>query len=314
VASALQILSGTFGVKNITPTDPGIIKLAQLRSGTYGGIGNVTITPAQEAAQLLGLAPDPLAKLARSGALDKSSTFLDKTLPNLLLAGSAAVAGFGFGGALGTVASGAIKTAPSLVPTPQPVRSNTMAFSDGDSGFSFDSLFGGINQALQGGLGTTLLGLGQQAATGYINQQFAQPVSYQTNMAAVPAVVGAGRAVATVGRGFFNRFPSLATGIQALRNQGKNVTRANLYSLMKRFGPDFLIGGGILTAAAVSELAMAGPGRRRMNPGNVKALRRAHRRMKSFHHICAVNDRLTGHRRRSKAIGFARGTTITQVK
>jgi hypothetical protein len=106
----------------------------------------------------------------------------------------------------------------------------------------------------------------------------------------------------------------LATGIQALRNQGKNVTRSNLYSLMKRFGPDFLITGGILSAAAVSELAMAGPGRRRMNPGNVKALRRAHRRMKSFHHICAVNDRLTGHRRRRSAPVGAGFTKITQVK
>jgi hypothetical protein len=105
-----------------------------------------------------------------------------------------------------------------------------------------------------------------------------------------------------------------ATGIQALRNKGANVTRSSLYSMMKRFGPDFLIGGGILGAAAVSELAMAGPGRRRMNPGNVKALRRAHRRMKSFHHVCQVNDTLLTHRRRKPAgRGFA-GTSITQVK
>jgi len=181
-----------------------------------------------------------------------------------------------------------------------------MAFSDGDTGFSFDNFFGGINQAMQGGLGQTLLGLGTQAATGFIQQQFApQPVSYpmsypsgpvaQPVMASVPAL---GRAVATVGRGFFNRFPNLATSLQALRNRGANVSRSTMYSALKRFGPEMLVSGGILTAAAVSELAVAGPGRRRMNPGNVKALRKAHRRMKSFHKVCVDNDQLLKRRRK----------------
>jgi len=171
----------------------------------------------------------------------------------------------------------------------------TMAFQDGSDGF-FSDLFGGFNQALQGGLGNQLLNLGTQALTGYVNQQFApQPVSMgiaQPTMAAVPAISGAGRAIATVGRGFFNRFPNLATSIQALRNRGSNVSRSSLYSAMRRFGPEMLVSGGLLTAAAVSELAVAGPGRRRMNPGNVKALRRAHRRMRSFHKVCVDNDQL----------------------
>jgi hypothetical protein len=117
-----------------------------------------------------------------------------------------------------------------------------------------------------------------------------------------------------IGRSFFNRFPALATAIQSLRNRGANVTRGQLWSLMKRFGGDFLISGGILTAAAVSELAIAGPGRRRMNPGNVKALRKAHRRMKSFHRVCQMNDHLLGaggrRRKRPLAVG---ATNITRV-
>jgi hypothetical protein len=172
-----------------------------------------------------------------------------------------------------------------------------MAFQDGDSGF-FGDIWGGINQTLQGGLGQNLLNIGQQALSGFVTQQFApQPVSMnmggaQPVMASVPAIARAGGAIATVGRGFFNRFPNLATSIQALRNRGSNVSRSSLYSAMRRFGPEMLVSGGLLTAAAVSELAVAGPGRRRMNPGNVKALRRAHRRMKSFHKVCVDNDQL----------------------
>lgn len=210
-------------------------------------------------------------------------------------------------------------------PLPKPVvvgRIPTMSFADGTSdGFDLSSVFGGINQALQGGLGQSLLGLGTQLGSAYISSSFgpvysgipgtsgpvAQPV-----MSSVPAIA---RGAMTVGRTLFNRFPNLATAIQRLRNAGANVTRSRLWSLMKRFGPDFLISGGILTAAAASELAMAGPGRRRMNPGNIKALRKAHRRMKSFHHVCKTNDMLLGgsHRRKASSSGrFA--TSITQVK
>lgn len=111
-------------------------------------------------------------------------------------------------------------------------------------------------------------------------------------MASVPAVAGAaGRAM--VSRGFFARFPNLATAIQQFRNTGRaNITRKKLYGALKRFGPDMLITGGILTAAAVSELAVAGPGTKRMNPGNVKALRRSMRRLESFHRLCMKADKL----------------------
>lgn len=125
-----------------------------------------------------------------------------------------------------------------------------------------------------------------------------QPVS----AGSVPGTVlrGAGavaRTGAVVGRSFFNKWPNLATAIQKMRNAGQNVSRSKLYSMMRRFGPDFLITGGILSAAAVSELIMAGPGHRRMNVGNVKALRRGMRRIEGFHRLCTKADRL----RRPKA-------------
>lgn len=118
---------------------------------------------------------------------------------------------------------------------------------------------------------------------------------------AMRAAAVAGTAVATVGRSFFNKYPNLATAIQMLRNQGRNITRAKLYSAMKRFGPELLVSGGILTAAAVSELMVAGPGTRRMNPANSRALRRAAGRIRSFHKLCQHTDLLkTRHRRPCK--------------
>jgi len=101
-----------------------------------------------------------------------------------------------------------------------------------------------------------------------------------------------------VARGFFQRFPNLGLAIQQLRDRGFKVRRAQLWNLLKRFGPEVLITGGLLTAAAVSELMVAGPGHRRMNPANSKALRRSVRRIKSFHRLCVSTDLIkTGARR-----------------
>lgn len=102
-----------------------------------------------------------------------------------------------------------------------------------------------------------------------------------------------------VARGFFNRYPNLGLALQQLRDRGMTVKRSQLYSMLKRFGPEVLITGGLLTAAAVNELMVAGAGRRRMNPANVHALRRSIRRVDSFHKLCVMTDRLRRPRRSS---------------
>lgn len=118
---------------------------------------------------------------------------------------------------------------------------------------------------------------------------------------------------ATVGRRFFQKYPNLATAIQKYRNAGMSqVTRGRLYSLLKRFGPELVISGGILTAAAVSELMMAGPGRRRMNPANVKALRRSVRRLEGFHKLCTHVDRLRRPARSRKGARVGSGSTFVR--
>lgn len=134
--------------------------------------------------------------------------------------------------------------------------------------------------------------------------QFAVPVANRGVPAPAPrpgtgqgGILGPLLRGGTVGRGFFNKWPNLATAIQKMRNAGQNVSRSKLYSMLKRFGPDFLVSAGILTAAAVSELALAGPGHRRMNPANSKALRRATRRIKSFHRLCGDADIIKTRRR-----------------
>lgn len=306
MATALDILKGTFGVQAPIATDPGIIKLSEIKSGQIEGFGNFTYTPELTAAIVRGEVRDPLLEVyAKNDELGYGPL-----VTKIATAAFGAVAGFGLGGILGAGISGATKLVEQAASTPKP-PGGPMAFSDGDSGFSLPSL-GDIGSIFQGQLGRDLLGIGTQALSGFVANQFApQP----TMMAAAGPVMRAGGAVATVGRAFFNRFPNLAAGIQRLRNAGANVTRSSLWSMMKRFGPDFLVAGGILTAAAVSELAMAGPGRRRMNPGNVKALRRAHRRMKSFHNVCMTNDRLLGGRRSTKRKGsFGGATSVVNVK
>jgi len=75
MATAIDILKGTFGVQSVTPTDPGIIKLAEIRSGEYAPGLTATITPESEAAQLLGLTPDPLKGINLRG-----NQFLDVDL------------------------------------------------------------------------------------------------------------------------------------------------------------------------------------------------------------------------------------------
>lgn len=118
-------------------------------------------------------------------------------------------------------------------------------------------------------------------------------------MAAAPIIRGAAQAVA----GF--AAPILARMSQAL---GRNVSLRAAMIIIRRLGKTLSSPTAIAAAVglSVSELsqlltasALSGSSGRRMNVGNVKALRRAHRRIKGFHKLCGENDRLKAPRRRT---------------
>lgn len=165
----------------------------------------------------------------------------------------------------------------------------------GTMGLDLGNLLGGAIS----GIGSLIGGSSPSTALGQFTSFLPQTVGFKPPQPTTPGTAGAMRLIPMVGRRFYEKFPNLASAIQSLRNRGANITRGKLWSLLKRFGPDILISGGILTAAAVSELMMAGPGTRRMNPGNVKALRRSMRRLESFHKLCMTADRLRRPRARS---------------
>lgn len=182
---------------------------------------------------------------------------------------------------------------------PPPLPQTEATFTGAPTMSIFDDvrgIFGGNTSGVDTSFNWNgLLNLGVGLATNALAPSRSVGTIAPASMAAVPAIA---RGAATVGRTLFNRFPNLATGIQRLRNAGQNVSRAKLYSVLKRFGPEFLISGGLLTAAAVQELSVAGSGRRRMNPANAKALRRSVRRIESFHRLCKSTDVIKTRRRR----------------
>lgn len=174
---------------------------------------------------------------------------------------------------------------------------NTMApFNVGGFLGSIGNIFGGSQNPYLSTIGS----VGQLSSQFFPQQVAMRPPS--TPMPGpgpgpmLPALRGP---TAMVARGFFQKFPNLATSMQQLRSRGIKTKRSQLFGLMKRFGPEVLVTGGLLTAASISELMLAGPGRRRMNPGNVKALRRSMRRLESFHKLCQTADKLRRPKSRS---------------
>jgi len=108
-------------------------------------------------------------------------------------------------------------------------------------------------------------------------------------MAEVPTVVRMG---ATALRSLWN----------SLRVGGVHISMQRVASLLKKYGPSFFFGwlaDEVLQRAFFEAVIKK---HRRMNPGNVKALRRSMRRVKSFHRLCTHVDVL-------KSRGRSRGRT-----
>lgn len=174
-------------------------------------------------------------------------------------------------------------------------------------------LLGTVGQAFGGSSNPYLQGFGNVAG---IAGQFAENIKYRPPQglgapgggAVAPRPQGPLLRIPRIGKRFFDKFPNLATAMQQLRDRGQAIKRSQLYSLLRRFGPELLITGGLLTAAAVSELMVAGPGRRRMNAGNAHALRRSLRRVEAFHKLCVRADSI----RRPRSRKSCKSSSSTQ--
>lgn len=131
------------------------------------------------------------------------------------------------------------------------------------------------------------------------------PVAQRSAPAQVPAVISPRVPTQAVQRSFFNRFPNLATVIQAAKNVGVKLTANSIVGKIVTFGAPAVVSmlsayvGSEIAANAVNEAAMRGKRHRRMNPANSKALRRAARRIKSFHRMCGTIDLLKSRGRRT---------------
>lgn len=261
----------------------------------FGSIGNIFSGAVSAATSIVKKVTSPSVAIpAALAVVTKNPTFAASSVSNLLGGGSSN----------------------PLLPTPQSsIPGGSMAGLDLStllSGSNATSALRSVTSAITPSLGG-LVNLGTSLASVASNLRAPTP---QTAVAQAAmggsAATALTRVGAAVGRSFFQKFPNLANALQQLRNRGMNVKRSQLYSLLRRFGPELLITGGLLTAGAVSELMIAGPGRRRMNPANGKALRRSIRRLESFEKLCHRVDRSLHCRRggrRKSAVG-SRGTTL----
>lgn len=196
---------------------------------------------------------------------------------------------------------------------------NTIGTSGG-SPMALGNVLGGLQGILQtvgnfGGPAGTVAQVGSGFLSGFLPaqgpmvQSFPQtqfPQATQT-MAAAPIIRGAMTAVQSFAA------PILAKMSLAL---GRNISLRAAMIIIRRLGKTLTSPTAIAAAIglSVSELsslltasAISGSQGRRMNPGNVKALRRAHRRIKSFHKLCGDNDRLRAPRRRSTKVINVKG-------
>lgn len=216
----------------------------------------------------------------------------------------APLVGTTLGGPIGFVGGQAV--AQGFSPTPQfsSVQGAEMGISNflGGLSRSLDNLsgFGGpIGQASQ--FGSAVLG-GFFPASGPTVPTFPAIQPTQANFA-VPVAGMAGVPSGAMMAGLKNLVDQILLKMTAFF--GKSISFRAAMILVRRLAKfaqsPAAIGGMIgLSAQEVATLLIADSmkKRRRMNPGNVKALRRAHRRLESFHKLCGTNDRLRTPRRR----------------
>ncbi len=222
------------------------------------------------------------------------------------LAGAAVVGGVGAAllptfGALSFSSGASLATGFAPGGTMGHVNEFEAGLQNGGGGF-----FSGFGDILQGVVSEVGIPLLQQqflpSQVGGIAQQvgFRGVPAVRPAMAAVPAIGGAISGVFRVGA------VALNTVVSAMRSAGVRATVAKARAFVRRFGPEAAVGffagfvGSEVANRAVLEAAFLKG--RRMNPGNASALRRAVRRVESFHRLCKRADVIAGPRRRRSTV------------
>lgn len=175
------------------------------------------------------------------------------------------------------------------------------------------ALFGSFNPLISGVLNIAgqqggLLGSFGQLGASLLNQPKPAPVQIASiasgpvmgaqtmSLAAAPQMMQGVNVVASSIQAILMRM----AGFLGLRSLSLNKAM-RIYRKIRRFVVDPFIIAQILgiTVNELGELLVSSSmrPRRRMNVGNVKALRRAHRRVEGFHRICQNNDKLRTRRR-----------------
>jgi len=206
------------------------------------------------------------------------------------------VAGIAF---TGPTVAGSLVAAPAVVSGPTggtPMAGNFLGGLQGVLG-TLGSFGGGVGQVAQ--VGSSFLS-GFLPAQGPVGSGtgFGGPPVVQV-MGARPVITGTASAIKEM----------IAPVLEKLSfNLGKNISLRAAMIIIRRLGKFLTTPSAIalalgLTLGELGQIlttaSLAGSGGRRMNAGNVKALRRAHRRVKSFHKLCGENDRLKASRRRA---------------
>lgn len=259
------------------------------------------------AKKVKSVAPRVVAGVATGGTTEVlRATGIGGDLPQLAESVLTPTSGQDLGTITGAISDPGGTLARSLTGTPQPSEQGGSPVA----GNFLGGLAGILNttSGLGGNIGT-LSQIGSGFLSGFLPAQgpvagrpiMSGPGVATPTMAVAPAITGAARAVTGL----------IAPILEKLSfNLGRNVSLRAAMIIIRRLGkvissPTAIAVALGLTIGELEQILVAnsvqGSQGRRMNPGNVKALRRAHRRIKSFHKLCGDNDTLRAPRRRRAA-------------
>lgn len=183
---------------------------------------------------------------------------------------------------------------------------------------------GNILGGLQGVLGTigqvgagtqygTVAQIGSSFLSGFLpaqgpirtaQQSYPSPVM---TMAAAPTITRAVTAAAANVQGVLIKMAQAIGSVPSVKRAMAIVRR--LMGVLGSAEATAIALGLSIAELGILATANAAKPRRRMNPGNVKALRRAHRRLESFHRLCGKNDQLRTRRRSTRKAPITINTT-----